>query len=239
MKISIILPTYNEKENLPNLVSELFGLPIDIHLLIVDDNSPDGTGILAEKLKSKNPEKITVIHREGKFGLGTAYITGFKVALDLGLEAVTQMDADFSHPPKKILEMVRVLENFDMVIGSRYIAGGRLDETWPQWRKALSGFGNFYARTILHLPIKDVTGGFRMWRRETLLGIPFERIRSNGYAFQVESLYMAACLGYKIKEIPIYFADRQWGESKMSFRIQKEAAIRVWQMLFEYRNLSK
>jgi dolichol-phosphate mannosyltransferase len=239
MHNAIVLPTYNEAQNLPKIASTLFELPLELHLLIVDDNSPDGTGDIAEKLKSENPEKVSVIHRDGKLGIGTAYIEGFKQALDMGAKTIAQMDSDFSHPPEKLLEMAEVLNTCDMVIGSRYIAGGQLDENWPLWRKGLSWFGNIYARTILNVPIRDVTAGFRIWRRETLLGMPFNGIRSNGYAFQVETLYMATRLGYQCKEIPIYFADRRWGESKMSFRIQKEAAIRVWQMLFEYRHLSK
>jgi dolichol-phosphate mannosyltransferase len=239
MQITIVLPTYNEVHNISKLASALFALPIDISLLVVDDNSPDGTGEMADALKSEYPGKVSVIHRAGKLGLGTAYLEGFKYALNSGATAIAQMDADFSHPPEKLIEMAETLQTCDMVIGSRYVPGGSLDENWPIWRKGLSRFGNFYARKILGLSVRDTTGGFRLWRRETLLGMPLDRVRSNGYAFQVETLYMAACLGIKIKEVPIYFADRQWGESKMSFRIQKEAAIRVWQILLEYRDLSK
>jgi len=238
MQVTVILPTYNEVENIPMLAPVLFALPLDIHLLIVDDNSPDGTGEAAEVLKTQYPGKVSVIHREGKLGLGTAYIQGYKFALNMGAETIAQMDADFSHPPEKLLEMADALTTCDMVIGSRYVSGGKVDENWPLWRKGLSWFGNFYARTILNLPIRDTTGGFRLWRQGTLLGMPYEKLRSNGYAFLVESLYMAARLGYEFKEIPIYFADRQWGKSKMSFQIQKEAAIRVWQILWEYRHIS-
>jgi dolichol-phosphate mannosyltransferase len=238
MQITIVLPTYNEVDNLSNLASTLLTLPLEIDLLIVDDNSPDGTGDLAETLKSQYPDKVSVIHREGKLGLGTAYIEGFKAALEKGAETIAQMDSDFSHPPEKLLEMVDTLTTCDVVIGSRYVPGGGVDKNWPQWRKSLSSFGNFYARTILSVPIRDMTGGFRLWRRETLQGIPFDQIRSSGYAFLVELIYLAKCLGYQIKEIPIYFADRRWGESKMSFRIQIESAIRVWQILFIYRNLA-
>lgn len=208
-----------------------------MHLLVVDDNSPDGTGDLAENLARERPGCISVLHRAGKLGLGTAYISGFRKALDEGAEAIVQMDADFSHPPEKILTMLTALPGCDMVNGSRYIPGGALDERWPLWRKGLSAFGNLYARTILRLPLRDVTGGFRLWRRETLLGMPLQRVKSNGYAFQVEMAYIAHLLGYTFTEVPIYFADRRWGQSKMSFRIQREAAIRVWQMLREYRSL--
>jgi dolichol-phosphate mannosyltransferase len=237
MQITIVIPTYNEIENIPKLASILFELPFDISLLIVDDNSPDGTGNAADALKLEYPNRVSVIHRAGKLGLRTAYIQGFKFALNSGATTIAQMDADFSHPPEKLIEMVDALKTCDMVIGSRYIPGGSVDERWPLWRKGLSRFGNYYARTILGLSVRDTTGGFRLWRRETLLGLPLDRIRSNGYAFLVEMLYVADCLGYDFKEIPIYFADRQWGESKMSIQIQLEAAIRVWKVWYEYRDL--
>ena len=236
--IHIVIPTYNEAENLNNLVSALFNLQIDrLHVLIVDDNSPDGTGDIAQDLEEKYPDQISVLHREGKLGLGSAYIKGFRTALESGADYIVQMDADFSHPPEKIIEFTKVLSKTDAALGSRYIAGGKLDENWPLWRKGLSTFGNIYAKTILRLPINDATGGFRAWRRETLLGMPLERIRSNGYAFQVEMIYVAYRLGFSFIEVPFYFADRQWGSSKMSFSIQIEAATRVWQMPYEYRDL--
>jgi dolichol-phosphate mannosyltransferase len=238
MKLTIVIPTYNEADNLPVLMGKLFDLPLSsVNIIVVDDASPDRTGEIAEGLKLQHPGKVTVIHRVGKLGLGTAYLLGFERALTEGAEFVVQMDADFSHPPEKLLEMAATLQNCDVVIGSRYITGGRLDDQWPFWRKSLSGFGNLYARTILRVPIKDVTGGYRIWRRKTLLGMPLERIQSNGYAFQVEMAYVAYRLGYQLKEIPIYFADRQWGESKMSLKIQIEAAIRVWMLLWEYQDL--
>lgn len=238
MKTTVVIPTYNEVENLPGLIRGLFSLPLEqVRLLIIDDNSPDGTGQVAEDYAGTRPGSISVIHRETKLGLGSAYITGFRQALEDGAEVVAQMDADFSHPLEKLVELKHTLINCDVAIGSRYVEGGALDECWPFWRKALSRFGNFYARTILRLPICDVTGGFRVWRAETLRGMPLDRVRSNGYAFQVEMAYLAYCLGYQMIEIPIYFADRRWGTSKMSLRIQQEAAIRVWQILFEYRDL--
>ncbi|MCJ7702040.1 MAG: polyprenol monophosphomannose synthase [Anaerolineales bacterium] len=237
MQLTIVIPTYNEAENLPNLTAALFGLPLDVHLLVVDDASPDGTGEIAEGLKSDYPGRVSVVHRSGKLGLGTAYIHGFHQALAQGAQVVGQMDADFSHPPEKLSEMTAALETCDVVIGSRYIQGGRLDERWPLWRKGLSGFGNLYARAILGLAVRDTTAGFRIWRRETLEGMPLERIQSNGYAFQVEMTYVATRLGYRFNEIPIYFADRRWGESKMSWQIQMEAAVRVWQLLLDYRDL--
>jgi len=205
--------------------------------LVVDDNSPDGTGQLADELAVQHPGRIGVIHRSGKLGLRSAYLTGFKVALEDGAQAVAQMDADFSHAPASLVEMATRLETCDLVLGSRYVPGGRVDERWPLWRKGLSAWGNFYARTILGVSLRDVTTGFRLWRRETLTGMPLERVRANGYVFMVEMAYLAYCLGYKISEAPIYFADRRWGKSKMSFRIQIEAALRVWTMLWTYRDL--
>jgi dolichol-phosphate mannosyltransferase len=238
MQLTVVIPTYNEAENLPKLVRALFALSgLEIDLLVVDDGSPDGTGEIAEGLKVNYPGKVCVLHRKGKLGLGTAYIEGFQLALEEGAQSILQMDADFSHPPEKIVEMADALGTCDVVIGSRYVPGGSLDDHWPFWRKALSGFGNYYARAILGLSVKDTTAGFRMWRRDTLLGMPLDRIQSNGYAFQVEMTYVATRLGYKFKEIPIYFTERQAGNSKMSWRIQAEAAIRTWQLLWEYRGL--
>ncbi|KPL79053.1 glycosyl transferase [Ornatilinea apprima] len=240
LKTTIVIPTYNEAENLPKLAAALFALPLpELSLLVVDDNSPDGTGQIAEELCQQYPGRVSVMHRAGKQGLGTAYIQGFHKAIEQGAEAIGQMDADFSHPVEKVLELVKTLETCDVVLGSRYVPGGSLDERWPFWRKALSGFGNFYARTILGMSLRDVTGGFKLWRRETLQGMPLERVRSNGYIFQVEMSYVATKLGYKFKEIPIYFADRRWGQSKMSFRIQVEAALRVWQLAKMYRDLGR
>jgi dolichol-phosphate mannosyltransferase len=221
-------------------VEKLFSLPVDgLSLLVVDDNSPDGTGQIAEDLGKQYNGRVQVLHRAGKMGLGSAYIQGFQIAMQNGAEAVGQMDADFSHPVEKIVELVQTLESCDMALGSRYVAGGKLDERWPLWRKTLSGFGNFYARTILGMKLRDVTGGFRLWKSATLKAMPLDSIRSNGYIFQVEMAYVASKLGFQFKEIPIYFADRRWGQSKMSVRIQLEAAIRVWQLPFMYRGLKK
>jgi dolichol-phosphate mannosyltransferase len=238
VSLTVVIPTYNEAENLPKLVSALLALPLeDLSLLVVDDNSPDGTGELAEMLAFENPGKVSVLHRRSKEGLGTAYIAGFQYTLKAGAQAIAQMDADFSHPPEKLVEMADALQDCDFVLGSRYVPGGSVDERWPAWRKGLSAWGNFYARSILGLPVRDVTGGFRLWRRETLLGMPLHMVQSNGYAFQVEMAYLAYLLGFTQKEVPIYFADRRWGQSKMSFRIQREAALRVWQMRFRYQRL--
>ena len=237
-KISLIIPTYNERENLPTLLEKLFGLGIsDLHVLIVDDNSPDGTGQLADDLQEIYKEKLSILHREGKLGLGTAYIQGFKREVQTGAQIVGQMDADFSHPIEKIPVLLAALDTVDVAIGSRYIPGGKLDDSWSFWRKGLSKFGNFYARSILRIPIRDVTGGFRFWRSDALNKLPLEQVRSNGYIFQVEMAYLAHRLGLSFCELPIYFADRRWGTSKMSLGIQLEAAYRVWLLKRLYRDL--
>jgi dolichol-phosphate mannosyltransferase len=238
LQLTVIVPTYNEAENLPKLVSALFALPLaDLKILVVDDNSPDGTGALADELAGRHPGHVSVMHRAGKLGLRTAYLEGFEQALAEGAEAVGQMDADFSHNPERLPEMLAALENADVVLGSRYVPGGSVDERWPIWRKALSRFANFYARTILDFPLSEPTAGFRMWRRDALLGMPLERIQANGYVFLVEMAYMAFCLGYRFAQVPIYFADRKWGKSKMSLKIQMEAALRVWQVKWALRDL--
>ena len=239
MRISVVIPTYNEAENLPKLVSALFSLPLDIRLLVVDDNSPDGTGRIAEDLAREFPGRIETLHRPGKMGLRSAYLNGFQKILDSDADAIVQMDADFSHDPERLVQMVQRLENVDVVLGSRYVSGGSVDKQWPLWRKWLSAFGNFYARSILRMPLHDVTTGYRMWRTEALKQMPFERIQSTGYIFLVEMIYLAHCLEFKIGEVPIYFADRRWGKSKMSFKIQMEAALRIWQVLWGYRDMRR
>lgn len=237
-KTTIVIPTYNERENVPPLLEQVFALDVpELHVLFVDDGSPDGTGQLVEDLKATYPGRLDILHRQGKLGLGTAYIQGFQKAIADGAQVIGQMDADFSHPIQKIPEMLAALQEVDIAIGSRYIPGGSLDEDWPFWRKGLSKFGNFYARTILNLPIRDVTGGFRFWKRAALQSLPLERVRSNGYVFQVEMAFIAHRLGLQFREVPIYFADRRWGTSKMSLRIQIEAAYRVWLLRGLYRDM--
>lgn len=238
MNITIILPTYNEAENIPRLVDAIFSLPrSDIHLLFIDDNSPDGTGKIIDGLVEEHPNRIQVIHREGKMGLGSAYILGFQHLFDTEVDVIGMMDSDFSHDPQKLPEMITALENADVVLGSRYVPGGSVDQDWPLWRKGLSAWANFYVRTILNIPVKDATTGYRLWRVEALKGMPIERIVSSGYVFLVEMVFLAYKLGYRITEVPIYFADRKWGKTKMNFQVQIEAAIRVWQVRFAYRDL--
>lgn len=239
MKITIVLPTYNEAENLPRLVPAIFAQPLpELNLLIVDDRSPDGTGEIADRLAQEWPDRIEVLHRSGTPGLGRAYIYGFDHALKGGAHAIGQMDCDFSHPPDKLSELAAKLETCDLALGSRYVPGGGVDRSWPIWRKALSRWGNFYARTILGLPLRDVTGGFRLWRREMLQRIPYQQVVSNGYVFLVEILHLAHLNGCRFGEVPIYFADRKWGQSKMNWKVQLEAALRVWQVRWAYRKLA-
>jgi dolichol-phosphate mannosyltransferase len=239
MSIMVVIPTYNEAENMQKLLPAILAQPLpEVKILVVDDNSPDGTGELVEELGADYPEWIAVHHREEKLGLGTAYLEGYRIALESGSDYILQMDADFSHPPEKIPALyAKLQEGFDVAVGSRYVPGGSVDVNWPLWRKSLSRFGSFYARTILGMNVRDMTGAFRLWRREALARIPLDRVVSVGYTFQVEMIYLAHKLGLKIGETPIYFADRKWGTSKMSFAIQVEAAIRTWQLLWRHRDL--
>ncbi len=236
-----VIPTYNEANNLPELTQALFDLDIpNFHVLIVDDASPDGTGEVAEQLRSRYPGRFHVIHRTGKLGLGTAYITGFRYALDHGADYIVQMDADFSHSPAYIPKLLAHLDRYDVVVGSRYVPGGRLDERWSWWRHFLSWWANsVYARLILGVQVRDVTAGFKAWRRQTLEGINLSRIRSNGYVFQVEMAYVTEKLGYRVLEIPIYFEDRRIGKSKMSIPVKLEAAWRVWELRWRHRHLRR
>jgi dolichol-phosphate mannosyltransferase len=238
LRITVVLPTYNEAENLPGLVEALFSLPLDLKLRVVDDASPDGTGQSAARLSEKYPGRIAVVHRAGKLGLRSAYIEGFRAAFADGAEAVAQMDADFSHDPARLVEMAEALATNDVALGSRYVPGGSLDPSWPVWRKALSAWGNFYARSILSLPLRDVTTGYRLWRRDALERMPLDEIQSSGYVFLVEMAYVAYRMRYRFAQVPIHFSDRRWGSSKMSLRIQLEAAARVWQVRWAYRGLT-
>jgi len=238
LHITVVIPTYNEAENLPKLVSALFSLPLDIHIFVVDDDSPDGTGDFADEMAAKD-SRLHVLHRYGKLGLRTAYLAAFRQVMKTDTDIIVQMDADFSHDPAVLVEMAKRIDSCDLVIGSRYVSGGSVDERWPLWRKWLSSFGNFYARSILGFPLRDVTTGYRMWRREALADMPLERIKASGYVFLVEMAYLAYCMDYRICETPIYFADRRWGNSKMSLKIQFEAAMRVWQVKWNYRDLKK
>jgi dolichol-phosphate mannosyltransferase len=237
LKIGIVIPTYNEADNLPGIVSAIFALPLDVFVLIVDDNSSDGTGTLADELAIEYAGRMSVVHRPMKLGLASAYVQGFRCMLEKHIDAIAQMDADLSHDPAALVGMAKCLESSDVVFGSRYASGGSVDMEWPLWRKGLSAWGNFYARMILRIPVRDLTTGYRLWRTETLRGMPLDSVQSNGYVFQVEMAYLAHCLEYQIRETPIHFEDRCRGKSKMSLQIQIEAALRVWQIWRIHRHL--
>ena len=237
-KVVVVIPTYNEADNLPGLVAELHALAIPgLSALIVDDNSPDGTGRVADKLAERLPGVIQVSHRPGKQGLGRAYIAGFTQALAAGADIIVQMDADFSHSPLAITTMLKLMADYDVVVGSRYVSGGKLDERWSWWRRFLSWWANeVWSRSILQLKTKDITAGFKCWRRATLEGIGLDRVGSNGYAFQVEMTYLTERLGYRVKEIPIYFEDRRIGKSKMSIPVKIQGALDVFYIWQRHRN---
>jgi len=217
MKTLIIVPTYNELDNLRPLLKEIFTYAPETDVLIVDDNSPDGTGKLADEISSENPQ-VHVMHRAGKLGLGTAYIAGFKYAIEHGYDAAFEMDADFSHNPRYLPDFLKAIENADLVIGSRYISGGGTPN-WSFLRRFISGGGNIFARFMLGIPVHDCTAGYRCYRREVLESIDLDHIESQGYAFQVELAYRVYKKGFRIVEIPIIFLDRRVGKSKMSRKI--------------------
>lgn len=239
-KIVVVIPTYNEAENLPLLAAELWALGIPgLTILVVDDNSPDGTGRVADELAQRNPGDLHPLHRSAKEGLGRAYVAGFKWALAQGADYIIQMDCDFSHSPQHIPEMLEQINGVDVVVGSRYVPGGQIDERWEAGRYLLSWWANaLYTRLLLNLKVKDATAGFKCWRADVLRGINLSQISSHGYSFQFEMAYLAEKLGYQIVEIPIYFEDRRIGRSKMTIPIKIEAAIRAWQVLWQYRGLT-
>jgi dolichol-phosphate mannosyltransferase len=227
--VTVVLPTYDEAANLPVIVAGLFGLDLpNLRILVADDSSPDGTGAIAEELAGRYaPGRITVVHRPGKQGLGRAYVDGMTRAVAAGAEFVVQMDSDLSHAPEYLPQMLGTLlsAHADVVIGSRYVAGASLASEWAWHRRALSSFANGYVRALLRLGIRDVTAGFKIWRRSALRAIDIGSVRSNGYSFQVEMNYRSARAGLKIVELPIHFAERREGESKMSLRVQLESAL--------------
>jgi len=241
MKTLVVIPTYNEAENLPKIAAEIFSLAIsDLEILVVDDDSPDGTGRVADQLVEKYAGCFHVIHRPAKSGLGTAYIHGFTWALQHGMDYVIQMDADFSHSPAYLPQFLEGIADYDVVIGSRYVLGGRLDERWGWGRWFLSWWANsVWVRLILGTKTKDATAGFKCWRSTALRAIDLDQIRSNGYIFQVEMCYVAEKIGLRMKEIPIYFEDRRIGKSKMSWSVKIEAALRVFEIRRRHRKLSK
>ncbi|HTY08116.1 MAG TPA: polyprenol monophosphomannose synthase [Candidatus Edwardsbacteria bacterium] len=228
MKCLVIIPTYNEKDNIPIIVEQILARDPAIEVLVIDDNSPDGTGQLLDTMAAKDP-RINVIHRPGKMGLGTAYVTGFKWALTKQYDYVCEMDADFSHPPATLDVFLDKIKQYDLVIGSRYIKGINV-VNWPLRRLLLSYFANIYARIVTGVPVRDLTAGFKCYRRAVLEAINLDRIKSNGYAFQIEMHFNAYYKGFKVTEVPIVFEERKMGQSKMNKKIVYEAVWMVWRL---------
>ena len=233
MKTLIVTPTYNERKNIRELVSTLFELNPDFHILVVDDSSPDGTAEIVEELQA-DCTNLHLLSRNEKTGVGAAYIAGFNYALERDYEVIVQMDADMSHDPKDVPLLIEAIENADLVIGSRYISGINV-VNWPLQRLIISYGANIYTRLVTRLPVRDATGGFKCWRREALETINLDDVRSQGYSFQIEMTYRAWLKGFRITEIPIIFVDRTVGESKMTRSIMLEAAVmiprlRIWKL---------
>ena len=222
----VVLPTYNERENLPHIAPAILAASPELDLLVVDDNSPDGTGALADELARDDP-RVRVLHRERKEGLGRAYLAGFAQALAAGYGRILEMDADFSHDPQRLPALLAASREVDVALGSRYVDGGGT-VNWGLGRRLLSRGGSFYARTILGLGVRDLTGGFKCFRREVLLAIDLPTVMCTGYAFQIELTYRAVRRGFRVVEVPILFEDRRVGRSKMSRRILLEAVAKVW-----------
>jgi dolichol-phosphate mannosyltransferase len=231
MRALVILPTYNEIENLPRIAPQILEVDPDLEILVVDDDSPDGTGKEADQIAEVNP-RLSVIHRASKMGLGSAYITGFKYGIEKGFDYLFEMDADFSHDPKYLKDFLTEIREADLVVGSRYLQGVNVIN-WPMSRLLLSYFANVYTRIITGLPLRDATGGFKCYRREALEAIELDSVRSDGYSFQIEMSFKLWRKGFRLKEIPIIFCDRQQGESKMSKKIVREAVWMVWRLGFE------
>lgn len=226
----VIIPTYNEKENIENIIRKVFSLSAGFHLLIVDDGSPDGTADIIKHLQKEFSKNLFILERNGKLGLGTAYIAGFKWALQNGYEYIFEMDADFSHDPDDLVRLLDACKKgADVVIGSRYTSGGKV-VNWPWDRIFISKGGAFYTKMITWMPVNDPTAGFVCYKRKVLATIPLDKVHFIGYAFQIEMKYRAWKLGFKIKEVPITFKDRKEGVSKMSSGIVKEAMYGVWKM---------
>ncbi len=228
----VIIPTYDEASNIPQLLPQVLNQDECIDVLVVDDGSPDGTGQIADRMASENG-RINVLHREKKLGLGTAYLAGFAWALEREYDFIFEMDADFSHDPKHLPEFLEAIKDADLVLGSRYLDGRVTVVNWPMGRLLLSYGANIYARVVTGLKLCDSTGGFKCFRRRVLEAIDLDRVRSNGYSFQIEMSLRAVKKGFSIKEIPIVFVDRSDGASKMSGRIVREAIWMVWRLRFQ------
>ena len=224
-RVLVVVPTYNERDNLELIAGRLHAAVPDAHLLVVDDNSPDGTGKIADEMADRD-ERVHVLHRQGKNGLGAAYVAGFGWAREQGYDVVVEMDADGSHAPEQLPRLLAALENADLVLGSRYVPGGSV-VNWPKSRELLSRGGNLYTRLLLRLPLQDATGGYRAYRRTVLDALPLGEISSQGYCFQVDLAWQAWRQGHRVVEVPITFVERERGESKMSRKIVAEALWRV------------
>jgi dolichol-phosphate mannosyltransferase len=225
----VVVPTYNERANLPVLAAGLMEQP-NLRLLVVDDQSPDGTGELADQLARDHAGRVQVLHRTGHRGLGRSYVDGLKEALREPVDVICQMDADLSHDPVQLPALIAAADQSDVVIGSRYVPGGRI-VNWPVHRRLLSRFANSYVRTVTKLAVHDCTSGFRCWRRDALASLPLDRLTSDGYAFLVEMLYVAARRGCRVAEVPITFVERRLGESKLSRDVVIESAIAPWRII--------
>jgi dolichol-phosphate mannosyltransferase len=224
-RVLVIIPTYNEADNVKQITGRLRAAVPEAHLLVADDNSPDGTGKIADELAEAD-DHVRVLHRPGKQGLGAAYVAGFRWALDNGYDVAVEMDADGSHAPEELPKLLAALREADLVLGSRWVRGGTV-VNWPKRREILSRGGNFYARTMLRLPLRDATGGYRAFRRAVLEDLPLEEVGSQGYCFQVDLAWRTWRRGFRVVEVPITFAERERGESKMSGSIVREAFWRV------------
>jgi len=226
-RVLVIVPTYNEKENLPLIVGRIRAATPEVHILVADDNSPDGTGLIADQLVAAD-DHVHVMHRKGKEGLGAAYLAGFAWALDNGYHVVVEMDADGSHQPEELHRLLSALQDADLVLGSRYVPGGQV-RNWPKSREILSRGGNTYTRIMLGIPFRDATGGYRAFRASALRALQLDQVASQGYCFQVDLAWRASQLGLRVKEVPITFVEREIGASKMSRHIVVEALWRVTQ----------
>ncbi|MDH7514393.1 MAG: polyprenol monophosphomannose synthase [Bacteroidota bacterium] len=227
----VIIPTYNEAENIRSIVPEVLRQDPCIEVLVVDDGSPDGTGVIVREMMTSEP-RLHLIERQGKMGLGTAYVQGFKYAIREGYDYVFEMDADFSHDPNLLPEFLKEIQEYDLVLGSRYIRGVNV-VNWPMKRLLLSYFANVYTRIVTGMPVRDSTGGFKCFRIEVLKAIDLDAVHSNGYAFQIEMSFKAYRKGFRVHEIPIVFMDRRVGVSKMSKKIVREAVTMVWRLRFQ------
>ena len=228
-RVLVIVPTYNERDNLPRIVPQILAQGDAFHILVVDDNSPDGTGDVADALAARS-ERVNVLHRAGKQGLGAAYVAGFRWGLEREFDVMIEMDADLSHPADRLPALVEALAEVDVAVGSRYVGGRITVVNWPLRRLMVSLFGSWYARAITRIPVNDATGGFNAFRRRVIESVGVDKIQSNGYTFQIELKLRAWRAGFTLREVPIVFTERDSGESKMSGKIIREAVWRVWKL---------